>query len=327
MKKVFKVILFLVLAVVILVTAGITYVKTALPNVGAAPVLKVPLTTANIERGRYLVNSVTGCMDCHSPRDFSKLTLPVYSDSIGAGGLKFGHEFGLPGTYYAPNITPYSLSKYTDGELFKVLTTGETRLGKPLFPIMPYLTLGVMDKEDIYAIIAYLRTLKSVTKDNVPEASRDFPVSILVNTMPHPAAFTKRPNPADSIAYGKYLVAFAGCSDCHTPKDDKGQPIPGKDFAGGNPFRLPTGVVRTANITADKETGIGNWTKAQFFAAIRKYQGKPLPTLNKGDFNTIMPYATFSKMTDSDLSSVYAYLHALKPVNNNVVKFEPDSKE
>ncbi|OCX52587.1 hypothetical protein BEL04_14140 [Mucilaginibacter sp. PPCGB 2223] len=327
MKKFFKVILFLVLAVVVIITAGITYVKTALPNVGPAPDLKVPLTAANIERGKYLVTSVAGCMDCHSPRDPNRLTFPVYTDSIGAGGLKFGHEFGLPGSFFSPNITPYAMSKYTDGELFKVITTGETRKGKPLFPIMPYLTFGKMDKMDIYAIIAYLRTIPSVAKDNIPEATRDFPVSILINTMPQKPAFTQRPNPADTVAYGKYLVAFAGCADCHTPQDDKGQPLPGMDLAGGNPFRMYTGgVVRTANITPDKETGIGLWNKAQFFAAIRKYQGKNLPAIHTGDFNTIMPYNTFSKMTDSDLSAVYAYLRTIKPVNNSVVKFDPQAK-
>ncbi|WP_448700699.1 cytochrome c [Mucilaginibacter sp. AW1-3] len=327
MKKILKVLLFLALAVVVMITAAITYVKTTKPNVGAPPALKVPLTAANIERGKYLVTAVAGCMDCHSPRDFSKLTIPIYTDSIGAGGLKFGHEFGLPGSFYAPNITPFALSKYTDGELFKVITTGETRNGKPLFPIMPYLTFGKMDKDDIYAIIAYIRTIQPVAKDNIPEATRDFPVSILINTMPQKAAFTKKPDPADSVAYGKYLVAFAGCADCHTPTDDKGAPLPGKDLAGGNSFYMPTGgVVHPANITPDKTTGIGSWTKAQFFTAIKKYEGKTLATVNKGDFNTIMPYATFSKMTDSDLSAVYAYLRTIKPVNNPVVKFDPAAK-
>jgi mono/diheme cytochrome c family protein len=122
-------------------------------------------------------------------------------------------------------------------------------------------------------------------------------------------------------------VAFAGCADCHTPQDDKGQPLPGMDLAGGNPFRMYTGgVVHTANITPDKATGIGSWSKAQFFATIRRYQGKTLPAINNGDFNTIMPYNTFSRMTDSDLSSIYAYLRTIKPVNHSVVKFDPTAK-
>src|SRR5271167_3290185 len=135
MKKFFKILLILVLAIVVLVIGAVTYVKTALPNVGAAPVLHVPLTAANIERGKYLVTSVAACLECHSPRDWNRLTAPKYADSIGAGGLKFGHEFGLPGNFYSPNITPYALSKYTDGELFKVITTGENKYGKPLFPL------------------------------------------------------------------------------------------------------------------------------------------------------------------------------------------------
>jgi mono/diheme cytochrome c family protein len=323
MKKFLKYVVFLLLAVIIIAAGGFIYVKTALPNVGAAPELHVKLTPANIQRGEYLVTSVAGCLECHSPRDWSRLTAPKYTDSIGAGGMKFGHEFGLPGTYYSPNITPYALSKYTDGELFKVITTGENKYGKPLFPIMPYLTYGSLDKQDIYAIIAYLRTLKPVANDTKP-STQDFPVSILIHTMPQKAAFTTRPSENDSIAYGKYLVAFAGCADCHSPMDDKGNPLPGMDFAGGREFHIYSGgVIRTANITPDKETGIGKWDKAQFFATIRKYQGKPLPEINN-TFTTIMPYAAFEKMSDHDLSAVYAYLRTLKPVNNSVVKFTPN---
>ena len=323
MKKFLKILLILVLVIFVAVSVAVTYVKTALPNVGPAPRLNVKLSAENIARGKYLVSSVVLCMDCHSARDWSKLTAPVYSDSIGAGGMKFGHEFGLPGNFYAPNLTPYNLSKYTDGELFRIITTGETREGKPLFPIMPYLTYGTLDKEDIYAIIAYLRTLPPIEKD-APKSEPDFPLNIIEHTIPQKAAFTKRPAATDSIAYGKYMVAMGSCADCHTTQDDKGNPLPGYGFAGGTPFKMPTGgTVRTANITPDNETGIGKWTKAQFFAAIHKYKGvSPLPAVSHNDFNSIMPYATFSRMTDQDLSAIYAYLRTVKPVKHSVVKFE-----
>ena len=106
MKKFLKILLILVLVIFVAVSVAVTYVKTALPNVGPAPRLNVKLSAENIARGKYLVSSVVLCMDCHSARDWSKLTAPVYSDSIGAGGMKFGHEFGLPGNFYAPNLTP-----------------------------------------------------------------------------------------------------------------------------------------------------------------------------------------------------------------------------
>lgn len=317
----------MLLAVVVLITAAVTYVKTALPNVGPPEELHVKLTPENIKRGEYLVTAVANCLDCHSPRDWNRLTAPVYTDSLGAGGMKFGHEFGLPGSYYASNITPYYLSKYTDGELFRAITTGQNKDNHPLFPIMPYPNFGKADKQDVYAIIAYIRTLKPVENITLP-AERDFPVSILINTMPMKAAFTTKPSEKDSLAYGKYLVGFAGCADCHSPTDDKGTPLPGMDFAGGKEFHMYTGgVVRPANITPDVATGIGSWSKAQFFAAIRKYQNMTtFPVIQHNGYTTIMPYASYSKMTDSDLTAVYTYLRSLKPVKNSVVKFEPDAK-
>jgi hypothetical protein len=64
------------------------------------------------------------------------------------------------------------------------------------------------------------------------------------------------------VAYGQYLVRVASCSDCHTQIDNRGQPLPGMAFAGGNQFRDPDNGyrVRSANITPDADTGIGTWT-------------------------------------------------------------------
>ena len=66
------------------------------------------------------------------------------------------------------------------------------------------------------------------------------------------------------IERGRYLTAVADCAACHTDPD-AGQP-----FAGGRPIETPFGIVRAANITPDRETGIGNWTDAQFDAAVRQ---------------------------------------------------------
>lgn len=80
--------------------------------------------------------------------------------------------------------------------------------------MMPYKNFGIMDKEDIYSIIAYLRTLKPVNI-NVPAAKPDFPVNLLLNTMPSKAAFTNKPAEADVVNYGKYLVMTVSCGECH----------------------------------------------------------------------------------------------------------------
>ena len=90
-------------------------------------------------------------------------------------GDLFDQKYGFPGTYYAKNITPTGLSRYTDGELFRVITTGVNKEGKAIFPVMPFRYYGQMDEEDIKSIIAYIRTLKPI-KNDVPKSSSDFPM-------------------------------------------------------------------------------------------------------------------------------------------------------
>ena len=84
---------------------------------------------------------------------------PIIEGTFGGGGEKFGKEAGFPGTLYSKNITPYALHNWTDGEIFRATTSGETKDGKALFPLMGYPAYGKMDREDVYSIIAYVRTL------------------------------------------------------------------------------------------------------------------------------------------------------------------------
>ncbi|SHM15299.1 c-type cytochrome [Chitinophaga sp. CF418] len=313
----------IVLLAVLIIISGYSYLRFALPNVGAAPDITIERTPARIERGRYLVYNVAGCTDCHSQRDFSKLAGPNFPDSMGAGGIRFDHKFGFPGVFYSKNITPYGLGKWTDGEIYRAITSGVDRHGKTLFPLMPYTSYGKMQTEDVYAIIAYLRSMPSIPND-VPASSADFPVSLLMNLTPSdpvPVTYVDR---SDTVGYGRYLVMTAGCADCHTYK------VQGKDsgdaFAGGNIFPLPTGgMSRTANITPDKETGIGSWTAAQFVARFKLFADSAIRNqpVAKGDFNTLMPWAYYSGMDTSDLRSIYAYLKTLKPVHHQVEKFTP----
>ena len=183
MKKFFKILGYLLLLVVIGIVGLLSYVKLALPNVGPAPEMKVAMTPENIERGRYLANCVTVCMDCHSTRDWSKFSGPITPGTLGKGGDKFDQSVGMPGVMYARNITPAGISRYTDGELFRIITTGVDKDDKAIFPLMPYPYYANMDPEDIKCIIAYIRTLAPI--ENKPPAHNfDFPMNFIVNTIP-----------------------------------------------------------------------------------------------------------------------------------------------
>jgi hypothetical protein len=322
MKKLLKILAIIVVIVVAVAGAAISYVKLALPDVGEAPPLKIEGTAEQVERGRYLANTVTICMDCHSTRDWTKFSGPITPGTYGKGGERFDHSVGFPGVYISKNITPTGISRYSDGELYRVITTGVSKEGRAMFPVMPYRHYGKMDDEDIFSIIAYLRTLDPI-ESTVEDSQSDFPMSVILNTIPEKGNPTKRPDPSDQIAYGGYMVNAAACIECHT-QVDKGQIIEDLAFGGAREFAFPDGsILRSANITPDEETGIGKWTEETFMARFRMYTDSAyvLPSVKPGEFNTIMPWTMYAKMKDEDLKAIFAYLKSLKPLSNKVVKY------
>lgn len=321
MKKTTKVLLGIVIFIVAGVLSTWMYLAWYLPVAQPAPDIVIEATPARIARGHYIAHHVAVCMDCHSTRDWSKFAGPL-SGGLGAGGERFGREMGFPGTLYAPNITPYKLAGWTDGELFRAITTGVNKAGKALFPLMPYHHYGLTDREDIYSIIAYIRTLKSLDKE-VPARALDFPVNLLVNTMPVEAAFSPKPDTANRVLYGKYLVNMAACMDCHS-QVDKGALIAGTEFGGGRDFQQPAGVIRSSNITPDKKTGIGSWSEQGFVQRFKQYadSGYKSPVMTPQLINTPMPWQMYAGMSEADLQAIYQYLRTVVPIQNAVQRYQ-----
>jgi mono/diheme cytochrome c family protein len=108
---------------------------------------------------------------------------------------------------------------------------------------------------------------------------------------------------ADIVARGEYLTRAADCAACHTAKD-------GTPFAGGRPFVLPFGTIYSTNITPDVETGIGNYSDANFVDAVHKGIGR-----NGARLYPAMPYASYTYMTSADALAIKAYLFTLKPLH------------
>ena len=321
MKKVLK---YTAIAVPVILLCIAAYVKFALPDVGPPEDLHIGASQARVERGRYLANSICACMDCHSTRDWTKFSGPLVEGSLGKGGETFDRKFGFPGTFYSKNLTPKGIGTWTDGELLRAIASGVNKDGKALFPVMPHPSYGHMEREDLYAIIAYLRSLEPIS-NTVPESEADFPMSLLINTIPQKADYSKKDDPENSLVHGEYLFNAAACGDCHT-RQEKGKPVKGMELAGGFEFPMPTGgVVRSANITPDKETGIGNWTEAAFVRRFKQYADSAYTphTVEKGTFNTSMPWMMYRNMSERDLKDLYAFLQRVKPVSNSVEKFTP----
>jgi cytochrome c553 len=315
-----KVIFAILIIIVICLAIGASYLKFALPNVGPAPELSVERTSERIQHGEYLANHVTACMDCHSTRNWSLYSGPIVLGTLGKGGEYFGQEMGFPGKFYSRNITPAKLSNWTDGEIFRAITTGVDKQGKALFPVMPYLYYGKMDKEDIYDIVAYIRSIPPI-ENEVQASKADFPMNFIMNTIPMKASFIEKPAPSDSLKYGAYLANAAACMECHT-QVEKGQIIPALAYSGGREFVMPGGTVRSANITPDMETGIGIWTPESFIQRFKLYADEThLEKVGSGQLNTIMPWAMYAGMDSTDLKAIYTYLKTIKPIKNEVIHF------
>ena len=331
MGKLKKIIIGLILVLVVLLGASAFYVSVVLPKAGPTPDLQVKGTDAQITRGAYLFDHVAACAGCHTKREYTRVGHPLHMDEVAAGGNTFTQDMGIPGTLTAPNITPdkkTGIGGWTDGQIFHAITTGVTPNHTALFPLMPYLHYGATSKEDIEALIAYMHTLNGV-ENKVPKRHLLFPMNLIVNVIPHPVTLPdKAPDPSDAVAYGKYLVNFAACSDCHTRRVE-GKPDAKMAFAGGAEFHMKGyGVIRAANITPDKETGIGDWTRDAFIArfrheATRPDVGKPI---KEGDKVTVMPWVEYAGMTNQDLGAIYDYLRTVTPVQNKVETFTPPQK-
>jgi mono/diheme cytochrome c family protein len=110
--------------------------------------------------------------------------------------------------------------------------------------------------------------------------------------------------PDERVAHGKALVVAADCASCHTAD-------PAKPFAGGKRIDTPFGAIYTPNLTPDRDTGIGAWSDADFYGALR-YGIAP----DGSRYYPAFPYPNFTKLTRDDILSIRAYLATLAPFQN-----------
>lgn len=177
---------------------------------------------------------------------------------------------------------------------------------------------------------------------------RALAVAIALALAPPLAGAGPKPKPDSTeangkIARGKYLVTVAGCNDCHTPfhEGPKGPEPDMSRMLSGHPESLlmpppprlpadgawaatvsatntawagPWGISYTANLTPDKETGLGKWTLRNFIDTIRtgRHMGRGREILPP------MPIAMYKHFTDDDLEAIYSYLQSIPAIPNRV---------
>ncbi|MFJ9532959.1 c-type cytochrome [Herbaspirillum sp. NPDC101396] len=124
------------------------------------------------------------------------------------------------------------------------------------------------------------------------------------------AAQTVNPTPStpqpQQIQRGEYLARAGDCMACHTVKGKA-------PFSGGLAMNTPFGTIYSTNITPDKQTGIGDYSYDDFASALRKGKGR-----NGVRLYPAMPYTSFAKLSDEDVSALYAYfMQGVKPVQQD----------
>jgi mono/diheme cytochrome c family protein len=308
-----KKILIALVALVAIVVGGVpAYMYAAYPKMRAAQDMKAPTTPEAIERGRYLSEAMTGCIACHSPIDESR------PGDFPQAGLEYaGRVFPQgtgPGTVIAPNITPdpeTGIGRWTDGEVVRAIREGVSRDGRPLFPMMNYPNYKKFSDDDVLAIVAFLRTQKPVKRDS-GRTQLDFPVGIIVRTLPQPLDGPPPGLPAAGVERGRAMLGIMLCGDCHSPRDDRGNLVPGKELAGGTAFKGPYGLVYAANITSHPSAGIGAYSNDDLKRIFREGKNRA------GRALWVMPWSVTKNMTDADLDALIAALREVPPSPNLV---------
>ena len=308
-----KILIALVLVVVAVVVGIPAYFYGMYPKMRSAAEMTAPTTPEAVERGRYLAEAMTGCFACHSPVDESR---PGDFPQAGLeyAGRVFSPDAGFPGKIVGPNITPdpeTGIGRWTDGEVVRAIREGVSRDGRPLFPLMNYPAYRDFSNDDALAIVAYLRSRKPVRRDN-GRTELDFPVGMMIRTVPRPLDGPPPGVPAAGIERGRAMIKIMLCGECHTPSDNRGNPIAGKELAGGNAFKGPWGVVYAANITSHPSTGIGAYSNDDLKRVLREGRNRA------GRLLWVMPWSVTKNLNDADLDALIAALREV-PASPNLV--------
>jgi mono/diheme cytochrome c family protein len=310
MKKTLRALPWAVGAFVLVLGSAALYIQlTGLP-VYAKPTLqlKAEATPERVARGKRLAQML--CVTCHFD--------PTTRVLSGKRMVEAPPEFGV---IYAANITrhpTHGIASWTDGEIAYLLRTGIRRDGRYVPPYMAKLPHA--SDEDVLSIIAFLRS------DDPLVAPTDIPthvpeVSFLTKALarvafkpfPYPTVPIVAPDGKDSVALGRYLAdGLLDCYTCHSADfktNNYFEPSKSPGYYGGGNMLLDASArqVYSANITPDKETGIGSWTEAQFLRAVKgafRPDGTPV----------LYPMQPYVEMTDQEAKAIFAYLRTIPPI-------------
>ena len=264
------------------------HLETELARTYSVPDISISheVATADIALGKRIVDVRNGCAECHGA-DLSGHTIidvPPFAKIS------------------CPNLTPYALAGKSDKELAQALRHGIRKDGTSII-FMPSYEYQNLSKSDVAAVIAYLRTVPSVEKPDIPIkigpigkmlfALGKLPVFTPAAMINHDKGFVAKPKEAPTEEFGKYLVHSA-CIGCHR-KNLTGGPI-----VGGAPDWPPAANLRFK--------GRAKWTRESFFKTMQT--GFSAAT---GKGLQLPMAAAVGKFNKAELTAIWLYLSSLEP--------------
>lgn len=250
-----------------------------------------------LERGRYLVQSISACANCHTQQGPQG---PLAGKQM-AGGMAFDDPAFKA---YAPNLTPdraTGVGSWTDAQLITAIREGKRPDGSVIGPPMPVAQYRGISDRDVAAMVVYLRSLPAVP-NRVPRSRYKF---ALPASYGPPAGKVAEVSRADRLAYGRYLAGPLGhCVECHSAPGADGAPDTKNNLGtGGLLFKGPWGMSVSSNITP---SNLARYNDAQL--------KKIITTGVRPDGSHLKPpmgTSFYARMSGADLDALVAYLRQL----------------
>jgi mono/diheme cytochrome c family protein len=263
----------------------------------------------DVERGRYLVEALMACDNCHTPRG------PAGYDETRrlSGGEQIfrGAGYETRGGDVTPDMES-GVGAWSDGELLAAIRNGVGKSGA-LSPFMPSESYRALTDRDAAAVVAFLRLIAPI---RAPESALEMASRLRPDEPPRPplpgaaAAFVESAL-AEKKTRGLYVAALARCMACHSGETNGLPDHANRLGAGGKTFRTPSGVAVASNISGHSEKGVGAWSDDELKRAITQgtsRDGAPLkPTM------ATLSKRHFSKMSREDLDALVAWLRSVPP--------------
>jgi mono/diheme cytochrome c family protein len=274
------------------------------PAASAAATETIRDSADPLAHGRYLVETIAGCGNCHTPR----LPDGAPDNSKNLAGAFVIEEPVFKA--YAPNITPdmeTGIGAWTEDQIVHAIRNAQRPDGQFLGPPMSFGWYRNMSDTDVRAIAKYVKSVPAV-RNEVPRSTFQIPLNGFGPTVTSVPDVPK----TDIVKYGEYLAGPVGhCMDCHTTYV-MGQIDMAQLGRGGNVYSRPfiyDWAAVSANLTSHPEAGLGAWTDDEIKRAITEGISR-----NGRELLPFMPYWLYKKMEPSDLDAVVAYLRSLPPL-------------